>query len=188
MLLVWIPLTIPHPLLTVEEVPADPSRVLPGSQRVPQTLNQRAEMLQGFEDLWTLIQHRHLHALMILFKTQRSDTDRRRFLWNVVQSDPFRRRLWSKLTSFQRAAWESTRSSKAASRASFFCQNNRVSVGNGQWKRRFIQETYLRGQRQKWGDPWTEKQNNEMFLNHSHGCIQTKTSPWTLLSIKIWQN
>lgn len=56
-------LTIVHPLFTVEEVSADPCRVVTGSKGVLQTLDESAEMLQGFEDPCTLVQMGQVYAL-----------------------------------------------------------------------------------------------------------------------------
>lgn len=56
-------LTIVHPLFTVVEVSADSCRVVTGSKRVLQTLDQSVEMLQGFEDPCALVQKGQVHAL-----------------------------------------------------------------------------------------------------------------------------
>lgn len=56
-------LTIVHPLLAVVEVPADPCGVVPVPQRVLQTLDQRAELLQRPEDAGALIQGGPVHVL-----------------------------------------------------------------------------------------------------------------------------
>lgn len=62
-------LTVAHPLLTVVEVSADSGRVVAASQRVLQTLDQRAEVLQGLEDLRALVQHGQVRAVRILLRT-----------------------------------------------------------------------------------------------------------------------
>lgn len=64
-------LTVVHPLLTALEVPADPSRVVPGPQRVLQALDQGAEMLQGLEDLRALVQHEQVYAWRVVLRTER---------------------------------------------------------------------------------------------------------------------
>lgn len=58
-------LTIVHPLLAVVKVPADPCRVVSVPQWVLETLDQRAEVLQGSEDARALIQERPVHVLPI---------------------------------------------------------------------------------------------------------------------------
>lgn len=56
-------LTVIHPLLAVVKVPADPCGVVSVPQRILQTLDQRAEVLQGPEDAGALIQEGPVHVL-----------------------------------------------------------------------------------------------------------------------------
>ena len=61
--------TIMHPLFTVLEVPADPGRGVPVPERVLQALDQGAEVLQGLEHRRALVQHGHVHVLVVLCGT-----------------------------------------------------------------------------------------------------------------------
>lgn len=61
-------LTVVHPLFTAVQVPADARGVVAVTQRVLQTLDQSAEMLQGLEDLRALVQHEQVRALMGLLR------------------------------------------------------------------------------------------------------------------------
>lgn len=56
-------ITIIHLLFTVEEVPADACRVVPGSHWVLQALDHSADVLQGLENYCTVVQKRQAHAL-----------------------------------------------------------------------------------------------------------------------------
>lgn len=65
---VWVdPISaIVHLVFTAVEVPADAGWVFSGAQRILQTLDQAAEVVESLKDLWTLVQHGQVHRWLRL--------------------------------------------------------------------------------------------------------------------------